>query len=83
MQEKKSKIDREYLAQPMNASLVILPIHLLFVDLDHFHFEEGAAVSVLTANLAAENRMFALEARMCEAPFPCELIRAHRRHSLL
>lgn len=79
---KKKKIDRKYLAQPMDATLDS-SIHFLLVDTDNFHFEEGAAVSLWTAKLATKNRMFTLEARTSEAPLPCELTRAHCHHSLV
>ena len=56
----KSKIDRKCLDILVNAFLFILPTHLLLVDPNHFISEEEIAVPLLTANLAAEDRMFVL-----------------------
>lgn len=57
----KSKIDRKCLDILVNAFLFILPTHLLLVDPNHFISEEETAVPLLTAKLAAEDRMFVLK----------------------
>ena len=44
----------------VNAFLFILPTHLLLVVPNHFISEEETAVSLLTAKLAAGDRMFVL-----------------------
>lgn len=42
------------------------------LDPDHFRFEKGAAVPLLTAKLAVEDKMFALEERIRDAAFLCD-----------
>lgn len=53
----KSKIDRKYLALLMNTFFFHLTHPPSLLDPDHFRFEKGAAVPLLTAKLAVEDKM--------------------------